>query len=173
MCCVSERAECYFQVINIGDGAIARASMSQVRSAANAMFIQCASNYPSQGGTAKNIGTSHFPSCFHTGLYMMFFFHAEQILGGDNNLAVIMATFTPRVQCTTPFYRAQSCGNILAGMPATKNLEVFGPKSDPHMSEVLPQLVVSRKFCFGSIERFLVRFLIGFGGTFSRGGLLA
>lgn len=58
-----DRARCYFQAINIGDGDTARASLNQVRSAANALYVRCATVYPSQGGIVKNIGMlSRFPS---------------------------------------------------------------------------------------------------------------
>lgn len=51
-----DRAECFFQAINIGDSPMARASMSQFRSAANALLINCALGSQSQGGIATNIG---------------------------------------------------------------------------------------------------------------------
>lgn len=51
-----DRAECFFQPINIGDGATARASLEQIRRAASALFLKCAASDPSQGGIVKNIG---------------------------------------------------------------------------------------------------------------------
>ena len=54
--CISDKAECYFQVINIGDGATGSASLNQIRTAASALFLQCGSNDPSQGGIVTNIG---------------------------------------------------------------------------------------------------------------------
>ena len=54
--CISDKAECYFQIIKIGDGATGRASLNQIRTAASALFLQCGSNEPSQGGIVTNIG---------------------------------------------------------------------------------------------------------------------
>ena len=51
-----DKAECFFQPIIIGDGPIARASLNQIRSAASALFLQCALSNPSQGGIVANIG---------------------------------------------------------------------------------------------------------------------
>ncbi|KAM0796759.1 hypothetical protein BDR22DRAFT_824859 [Usnea florida] len=115
---MGDKAECYFQPINIGDGATARASLYQIRNAASALFLKCASNNPSQGGIVKNIG-------------------------GDNNLAVIMGVFKPKVQCRGYFDTPETCTEILADMPATPDLEVFGPKDTPFVKEILPQEVVS------------------------------
>lgn len=55
---VLDKALCFFQPINIGDGDTARASFSQIRSAASALLLRCATNFPSQGGIIKNIGRS-------------------------------------------------------------------------------------------------------------------
>lgn len=51
-----DKAECFFQTINIGDNSTARASLNQVRSAANALLLRCAFDSPSQGGIITNIG---------------------------------------------------------------------------------------------------------------------
>ncbi len=54
--CVPDKAECFFQPTNIGDGATARASLTQIRSAASALLLKCAFSDPSQGGIVRNIG---------------------------------------------------------------------------------------------------------------------
>ena len=54
----TDRALCFFQATLIKDEArTARASLNQLRSAANALILRCAVNGESQGGIALNIGT--------------------------------------------------------------------------------------------------------------------
>ncbi len=54
--CIPDKAECFFQTINIGDGPTGRASLNQVRTAASALLLRCALNEPSQGGIVTRIG---------------------------------------------------------------------------------------------------------------------
>ncbi|KAL9075171.1 MAG: hypothetical protein Q9161_001857 [Pseudevernia consocians] len=115
---MGDKAECFFQTEIIGGGATARASLFQVRSAASALFLKCASNHPSQGGIVTNIG-------------------------GDNNIAVTMRVFEPKVRCRGSFETAASCKDVLADMPASTDLEVFGPRDTPFVKEILPQDIVS------------------------------
>ncbi|KAF6241482.1 hypothetical protein HO173_000192 [Letharia columbiana] len=115
---MGDKAECFFQAMLIGGSATARASLSQIRNAASALFLTCASNDPSQGGIVSNIG-------------------------GDNNIAVVMGVFEPKVQCRGNFDTSLSCRDILADMPATTELEVFGPHDAPFVKEMLPLEVAS------------------------------
>lgn len=64
-------------------------------------------------------------------------------LGGDNNLGVIMGVFEPSVQCRGNFDAVLSCKDVLADMPASTEMEVFGPRDTPSVKEVLPQEVLS------------------------------
>lgn len=64
-------------------------------------------------------------------------------LGGDNNLAVVLGIFRPQVRCAGSLHGRSSCGHVLADMPASTALEVFGPPDAPHVKEKLPQEVVS------------------------------
>ena len=67
-------------------------------------------------------------------------------VGGDNNMAVIMAIFKPdKVQCRGNFDTSSSCQHVLADMPARADPEVFGPRGTPFVDEFLPQEVVSGK----------------------------
>lgn len=68
--------------------------------------------------------------------------HSSQA-GGDNNLAVIMGVFKPKVQCRGYFDTPRSCTDILGDIPATPDLEVFGPRDTPFVKEILPQELVS------------------------------
>ena len=51
-----DKAECVIRTIIRGRSPSARASLQQVRNAANAMSLTCAAGSPSQGGIATNIG---------------------------------------------------------------------------------------------------------------------
>jgi len=53
-----DKAECFFQTIIVGDDSTARASLNQVRSAANSLLVNCALGSQSQGGITTNIGKS-------------------------------------------------------------------------------------------------------------------
>lgn len=64
--------------------------------------------------------------------------------GGDNNMAVIMGIFKPNVRCRGNFESAGSCKDLLAEMPASTKIEVFGPRETPFVDEVVPQEKVSR-----------------------------
>lgn len=55
-CNVLDRAKCVIRTIILGDRPTARASLTQVRGAANALSLQCAAGGQSQGGMATNIG---------------------------------------------------------------------------------------------------------------------
>ena len=59
-------------------------------------------------------------------------------------MAVIMSRFRPNVRCRGNFESAGSCKDLLADMPASIGLEVFGPREKPFVKEVVPQEKVSR-----------------------------
>ncbi|KAF6223370.1 hypothetical protein HO133_000212 [Letharia lupina] len=80
----------------------------------------------------------------HTGLPTSTFPLPYIIMGGgDNNIAVVMGVFEPKIQCRGNFDTSLSCKDILAEMPATTELEVFGPHDTPFVKEILPQEVAS------------------------------
>ena len=54
-----------------------------------------------------------------------------------------MGVFKPKVQCRGYFDAPGSCLDILEDMPATPELEVFGPRDTPFVKEGLPQEVTS------------------------------
>ena len=56
-----------------------------------------------------------------------------------------MGVFKPNIQCRGTFDTALSCRDVLADMPASTEMEVFGPRDAPFVKEVLPQEVVSGK----------------------------
>ena len=60
-------------------------------------------------------------------------------------MAVTMAVFEPKVQCRGNFPSPESCQDVLADMPATTEVEVFGPADARFVKEVLPQYMVSGK----------------------------
>lgn len=65
--------------------------------------------------------------------------------GGDNNLAIVMGTFQPQVQCRGNFIEGSSCESILADMPASTDNITFGPSTGPDVQEPLPLEIVSGK----------------------------
>ena len=69
--------------------------------------------------------------------------------GGDNNLNVILSTYEPHhnIRCgrSENFGNAPSCENVLADMPATEEMTLFGPGTAPGIEEPLPQLIASGK----------------------------
>ena len=60
-------------------------------------------------------------------------------------MAVIMGVFRPNVHCRGTLDTPGSCRHVLADMPASTDLEVFGPRDAPFVKEVLPQEIVSGK----------------------------
>lgn len=54
-----DRAECAVYTGILGGSRTARASLTQVKSAAAALSLQCAAGAQSQGGIATNIGQSN------------------------------------------------------------------------------------------------------------------
>ena len=59
-------------------------------------------------------------------------------------MGVIMGRYYPNVRCRGNFESAGSCKDLLADMPASTTLEVFGPREKPYVKEVVPQEKVSR-----------------------------
>lgn len=54
-----DRGLCFFQAVLIGDDTrTARASLNQIRQAADKLILDCATGEQSQGGIALNIGSS-------------------------------------------------------------------------------------------------------------------
>ena len=62
-----------------------------------------------------------------------------------------MGVFQPSVQCRGNFDTALSCKDVLADMPASTGMEVFGPSDTPFVKEVLPQEIVSGKYIRWSV----------------------
>lgn len=56
-----------------------------------------------------------------------------------------MAVFEPKVQCRGDFDNPYSCRDILSDMPASTEMEVFGPRDTPFVKQILPLDVASSK----------------------------
>ena len=98
----------------------------------------------------RNIG--NFKTPMHSGLRSRCFpTIINHISGGDNNLAVTMGVYQPRIQCRGRFDEVAACTSITIDMPATKDLEIFGPAGTPDLAEILPQLFSGCEFqyCIG------------------------
>lgn len=58
-----DRAECVIQIFLHGDARTARASLSQIKSAAMTLSLRCAAGGQSQGGIATSVGQSSLAIC--------------------------------------------------------------------------------------------------------------
>ena len=66
--------------------------------------------------------------------------------GGDNNAGVVMSTYDPKgIRCRGSFPDPVPCKDVLADMPASTDVEVFGPRDARLVKEILPQTIASRK----------------------------
>ena len=66
------------------------------------------------------------------------------VAGGDNNLAVVLGIYQPRVQCRGTFGPEwSSCRDVLGDMPASKTKLIFGPRNEPGVQQGLPMAVES------------------------------
>ena len=64
-------------------------------------------------------------------------------LPGGQNIAVVLGTYQPDVQCRGPFGAWPSCRSILGDMPVLTTTEIFGPPEDPVVQIALPQFLES------------------------------
>lgn len=115
---MGDRGLCYFQAILVADATTARASIGMLRRAAQALVLQCAAGGESQGGIVTNIG-------------------------GDNRLAVILGKYHLPATCHSTMPSWESCRVILYDMSADKVPRIFGPSSDPTVTENLPHKILS------------------------------
>ncbi|KAF6236258.1 hypothetical protein HO173_005889 [Letharia columbiana] len=117
---MGDRALCFFQATLVSDDArTALASLGQIRRAASALILQCAAGGESRGGVARNIG-------------------------GDNNLAVVLGIYEPKVRCRGAFGPEwTSCRDVLGDMPAGVARLIFGPRSAPETQQGLPMYIDS------------------------------
>lgn len=153
-----DRGLCFFQAVLIGDDTrTARASLNQIRQAADKLILDCAAGEVSQGGIALNIGPSlsscplisrkplsskHDRGANTVKVILTPFF----VPGGDNMLAVALGTYEPTVQCRGAFGPEwTSCRDILGDMPAYKTEMVFGPRGAPGVQQPLPLRIESCK----------------------------
>ena len=87
-------------------------------------------------------------TCFLSSL-LTYYWRADHLVGGDNNLAVILGRYTPEhgnVQCSTNRKRFISgCRDILSGIPVSTVELLFGRKGDPEIDVSLPTSTQSRK----------------------------
>lgn len=62
---------------------------------------------------------------------------------GGENIAVILGTYQPDVQCRGSFGPWTSCRSVLGDMPTLTRPEIFGPQDDPTVQVTLPQFIES------------------------------
>ena len=148
---VVDKALCYFEPVLTGGRTTATASFFQISTAANAVITKCLLGGNPSGGIASGIG--RIPYKYAAEKVRSRYDCVEYVtsilisLGADGNLAVVLSTFDPaNVNCggslgSTPNYWEE----VIGGMKATTEPQVFGPKSDPAAKVVLPAQVVSSK----------------------------
>ena len=145
---LGDKGLCYVQAVLIGDHTTGKATLSMLRRAATALVLQCATSLISQGGIATNIGRSDARPIVrrlvqgHTLICIPWL----TPVGGDNNLAMILGTYQMPVSCRGALPSWDSCRDILYDMPADKVPRVFGPGSDPAVTEDLPYSIDSSEF---------------------------
>ena len=64
-------------------------------------------------------------------------------VGGDGNVAVVVAKFKPQVTCRGVIPEWFSCNAILYKMEAGLDLHFFGPQSDPRTQVGLPAVIIA------------------------------
>ena len=145
---MGDNASCYVQPVLMDGATAARASPNHVRNAAAMIQNRCFSGGKLQGGMATNIGkrkifcceTNVSSLCFARTLYQTSEIDSLHWLGGDNNLAVIMGAYASpsAIRCygSLPGY---SCLDMLQEMPATTEMEIFGPSRTSPATVLLPQ----------------------------------
>lgn len=114
---MGDEALCYFEPVlidaSLGTGV---ASINHLSNAAYELILQCAVRQ-SKGGIATGIG--------------------------GQNIAVVLGTYQPDVQCRGSFGPWSSCRSILGDMPTLTRTEIFGPQDDPTVQIPLPQMLES------------------------------
>lgn len=61
--------------------------------------------------------------------------------GGSENINVVISDYEPHVQCNKGPVKGppwESCFHVFADMKSSRELQVFGPRSDPHVQVRLP-----------------------------------
>ncbi|KAL9074960.1 MAG: hypothetical protein Q9161_001890 [Pseudevernia consocians] len=114
---MGDEALCYFEPVlidsSLGTGI---ASINHLSNAAYELILQCAVRQ-SKGGIATGIG--------------------------GENIAVVLGTYQPDVQCRGAFSAWASCRSILGDMPTLTTTKIFGPREDPVVQIPLPQILAS------------------------------
>ena len=67
------------------------------------------------------------------------------ISAGDRNVALVLGTYNPAVECRGAFPEWKSCLSVLPEMPASTETLVFGPETDPGAQVQLPHFIESGK----------------------------
>ena len=117
------------------------ASINHLSNAAYELIPQCAVRQ-SIGGIATGIGTqyeSDFGIAIEHDVERAVNLHS---LGGQN-MAVILGTYQPNVQCRGPFSAWSFCRSVLGDMPVLTIPEISGPPEDHTVQIPLPQKVES------------------------------
>lgn len=109
---MGDAALCYLEPVLIDSAlGIGTASINHLSNAAFELILQCAVRQ-SKGGIATGIG--------------------------GENIALVLGTYQPDVQCRGTFDAWDSCRSILGDMPVLTRTEIFGPEENPTVQVALP-----------------------------------
>ena len=65
--------------------------------------------------------------------------------GGNGNLALVLGTYSPNIECSGTVRNWPSCSDIMNTMEVTSTNTVFGLRDDPSAQVTLPKTLSSRK----------------------------
>ena len=121
---------CFVQLVLAPGTQSGRASSTEFGQAGFTTFRQCVTQW-GYGGIASDIGKS-----------AQRYLSAERLeflLGGDNQLQVIVASYKPYVKCNeSPAPPWRSVVHIFANIEASKEKYIFGPQGSPGVEVELP-----------------------------------
>ena len=144
-----DKALCYVQPILQVGATVGTASFNEIRIAANALLSQCATGQ-GQGGIATDIGMSFITSqnpldeSNNRVVVVQATGHSSST-GGNGNLALILGTYSPNIQCYGTLHKWPSCREIMNVMDVTSTNVIFGPRLDPRTQISLPDTLSSSK----------------------------
>ena len=79
-----------------------------------------------------------------SGFYLYMDFNTHVVLGG-HNIALVLGTYQPNLNCRGTFDTWRSCRSVLGDMPVQSQISIFGRRGNPDVQYVLPQTIISRQ----------------------------
>ena len=144
-----DKALCYFQPILQVGATVGTVSFNEIRTAATTLLSQCGRGQ-GQGGIATGIGMSFLKArtIWTSQTIELVVVQATGRLsstGGNGNLALILGTYSPNIQCYGTLRRWPSCREIMHRMDVASTNVMFGVREDPNSQVILPYTLSSSK----------------------------